>query len=131
MIKIIKNKKIKIQNKTKNTEIDNIEFSTSIARNTRGLMFKKSGRMLMEFIKDGKSSIWMPFMRFSLDLIFIDNKKTIVDIKPNAVPLKILKPSTWKLYFPKERCRYVLEIESKLAKAKKFDIGDQLIFSDI
>ena len=131
MIKIIKDKKIKIKNRSKNTEIDNIEFSTSIARNTRGLMFNKSGRMLMEFIKDGKSSIWMPFMRFSLDLIFMDNKKTIVDIKPNAVPLKILKTSTWKLYFPKERCRYVLEIESKLAKAKKFDIGDQLIFSDI
>ena len=128
MIKIIKNKKIRIQNKTKNTEIDNIEFSTSIARNTRGLMFKKSGRMLMEFIKDGKSSIWMPFMRFSLDIIFIDNKKTIVDIKPNAVPLKILKPRTWKLYFPKKKCRYVLEIESGLTKTKKFDIGDQLIF---
>ena len=128
MIKIIKNKKIKIQNKTKNTEIDNIEFSTSIARNTRGLMFKKSGRMLMEFIKDGKSSIWMPFMRFSLDIIFIDNKKTIVDIKPNAVPLKILKPRTWKLYFPQKKCRYVLEIESGLTKTKKFDIGDQLIF---
>jgi len=128
VIKIIKNKKITIRNETKKTEIDNIEFSISIARNTRGLMFKKSGRMLMEFIKEGKSSIWMPFMRFNLDIIFIDNKKTIVDIKKNAVPLKILKPKTWKLYIPKKRCKYVLEIENELAKNEKFDIGDQLNF---
>lgn len=131
MITIIKSKIIRIKNITKKTEIDNIEFSTSIAKNTRGLMFKKSGRMLMEFIKDGKSSIWMPFMKFNLDIIFIDNKKTIVDIKPNAVPLKLLKPSTWKLYFPNKKCRYVLEIESGLAKNKKNDINDQLEFLGI
>ncbi|MEA2003862.1 MAG: DUF192 domain-containing protein [archaeon] len=125
---IIIDSTIKITNTSKKTEIDNIIYSKSILKNTIGLMFRKSGKLLMKSLKDSKGSIWMPFMQYSLDLIFIDRSKKIIDIKYNAVPIKILKPSTWKLYIPKEKCRYVLEIESGLAKKRKFDIGDDIVF---
>ncbi len=111
-----------------NEKIENVEYSESITRNTKGLMFQNTGRLLMRFIKEGKFSIWMPFMRFSLDLIFIDKNKRITDIRYNIQPIDIFKPKTWSIYRPKEKSLYVLEIESGLSKEKNLSIGDKLNF---
>ncbi|NOQ37247.1 hypothetical protein GQ472_00020 [archaeon] len=121
---------ISIKNANKETVIDKVIYSVSILKNTKGLMFSRSGRMLMKSPYDSRTGIWMPFMQYGLDLIFINSSKTIIDIIYSAAPIKILKPRTWKLYIPKERCRYVLEIESGLAKKKRFAIGDQIEFDD-
>ncbi len=123
-------KVISIRNAGKKTEIGKVIYSKSILRNTKGLMFSRSGRMLMRSPNDSRAAIWMPFMRYGLDLIFIDRSKKIVDIIYGAAPIRILKPGTWKLYIPKKRCRYVFEIESGLAKKKRFAIGDQIDFDD-
>ncbi|MCK4927435.1 MAG: DUF192 domain-containing protein [Candidatus Aenigmarchaeota archaeon] len=121
---------ISIRNASKKTVIDKVTYSGSILKNTKGLMFSRSGRMLMKSPVDSRTAIWMPFMQYGLDLVFIDRSKTVVDIIYDAAPIKILKPGTWKLYIPKESCRYVLEIESGLAKNKRFAIGDRIEFDN-
>ena len=121
---------ISIKNASRKTVIDKVTYSGSILKNTKGLMFRESGRMLMKSLNDSRTAIWMPFMRYGLDLVFIDRSKTVVDIIYDAAPINILKPKTWKLYIPKESCRYVLEIESGLVKKERFAIGDRIEFND-
>lgn len=116
-----------IKNITKKTEINNIEMANSLISKIKGLMFKKKGRLLLKFWFQDYHKIWMLFMRFSIDLIFIDKNKRVVDIIRNAIPITF-DPKTWKIYGPRKRCKYVLEIESGLAKSKKFAVGDRLNF---
>ena len=114
-----------VQNLRNSYEIDNIDYSQGL-KNIQGIMFKKTGRILMNFWFSDYHGIWMPFMKFTLDLIFIDKNKEIVDFKENVLPIS-LNPKTWKIYRPKKRCKYVLEIE-KCNISKKLKIGDKLIF---
>ncbi|KHO47648.1 MAG: Protein of unknown function DUF192 [archaeon GW2011_AR5] len=73
----------------------------------RGLMFDNSGA-------DGAliyaNSIWMPFVRHSLDLFFLDEKMKVIE-KRRAVPLT-LNPKTWKTYSNK-KAKYCLEIRTR------------------
>ncbi len=77
-----------------------------------GLMFRKEGNALLEFKKEGKYGIWMLFMRYPLNLIFLDKNKKIVDLIKNVPPLSF-NPKTWKSYYPKKKCKYVLELDAR------------------
>ena len=114
-----------VRNSRNSYEIDNVEISKGL-KNVQGLMFKKNGRILMDFWFSDYHGIWMPFMKFSLDLIFIDRNNEVVDIKENILPISF-NPKTWKVYRPKKRCKYVLEIES-CKISKKIKSGDKLDF---
>ena len=116
-----------VKNITKKSEIRNIEIADSFISKIRGLMFKKKGRLLLKFYFQDYHKIWMLFMKFSIDLIFIDKNKKIVDIIEDAEPITF-NPKTWKIYGPNKKCKYILEIESGLVKRKKFTVGDRLRF---
>ncbi|MCK4730029.1 MAG: DUF192 domain-containing protein [Candidatus Aenigmarchaeota archaeon] len=77
-----------------------------------GLMFRKRGNALMEFPWDGKPGIWMLFMRYPLNLIFLDKNLKVIDILKNIPPLSF-NPKTWKTYYPKKKCKYVLELDAR------------------
>ncbi len=86
----------------------------------RGLMFKgglKRGEgLLIEFSSLLKSrSVHTFFMRFTIDLIFVDADMSVVD-------LKTLAP--WKIYSTKSDCRWVLEVNEGTIKRKGIEIGD-------
>ena len=116
---------MKIKNTTKEIEFENIKLCRSFGSLMKGLMFKKEGKALLDFKKEGFYGIWMLFMRFSLDMAFLNKNKEIVDIKRNIRPISI-NPKTWKTFYPKKSARYVLEVEK--GKLKDFEIGDQLEF---
>ncbi len=67
-------------------------------------MFRKSGEMLFVFKKDVRYSVWTPFMKFSIDVFFLDGKGKVVEVKRN------LKP--WKIYKPRKSYRYFFESEA-------------------
>lgn len=94
-------------------EIRNLELAESLWSQTKGLMFReslpKNHALLMDFGKPRKPGIWMLFMRFPIDILFLDEKLNLVDRKKNARPLG-LDPRTWKVYHPKRKARYVLEV---------------------
>ncbi|MCX6819256.1 MAG: DUF192 domain-containing protein [Candidatus Aenigmarchaeota archaeon] len=80
----------------------------------RGLMFddmkKYDGTLIYA------NSIWMPFVRHELDLLFLSADFRIVDIK-RAVPVT-LNLKTWRIY----KCNaasYCLELKAGLVRAKK------------
>ena len=86
-----------------------VEVANSIWKKIKGLMFKQSGNMLMDFGKDSRPGIWMFGMKFPIDIVYVNSEMKVVDVK-NAKPMSF-NPLTWRVYYPKEKSRYVLEVE--------------------
>lgn len=88
-----------------------------------GLSFSKRRRnMLFLFPFERIWEFWMLGMFYPIKMIFIDSKKRVIDIQ-EAEPLS-LNPRTWKVYVPKRKCKYVLEVPAK--SKHKFKKGDKL-----
>ncbi len=90
----------------------------------RGLMFKKSlppdEGLLIRYAPWSRSrSVHGFFMRFPIDLIFIDENKMIVE-KAKLTP--------WGLYKPAAECSWVLELNEDSSEREKLMVGDQLAF---
>lgn len=71
----------------------------------------------------------MFFMRFPIDVIWINSKRKIVDIKRAISPSSIFKISTWKVYKPKEKAKYALELGNKKV-CNDIKEGDEVEFYD-
>lgn len=113
----------KLKIKYKNKEIETL-YLKNLLELTLGLMFRRSGTALMEMPYFGKPGIWMLFMKFHLDIYFLDENLKIVDFIKKVPPLTI-NPKTWKVYHPKKDCKYVLEIDS--GRGSSFSLGDKII----
>ncbi len=111
--------------------VKKLEIADSVGKKTKGLMFRKElskdSGFLMVFRNERKHEIWMFGMRFPIDIVFIDKDKRIVDIKHSVKPMG-KNPKSWKIYKPKQNCRYVLEVGSGLVEKTKTEIGDVLEF---
>lgn len=98
----------------KKFRLKEIEIASSPWRLALGLMFRKSlpeGKgMLFDFHFSGKHGIWMLFMRFPIDVYFLDKDGTVLDKAKNIKSISLLKASTWKIYRPKKPCRYAVEM---------------------
>lgn len=101
----------KIKIKLGNSEIEVFRLKTFLEL-AFGLMFRKKGNALLEFRKEGKPGIWMVFIRYPLDLVFLDKNKKIVDYIKNVRPVSF-NPKTWKTYYPRKKCKYVLELDAR------------------
>ncbi len=100
--------------------------NTFFAR-TIGLMFKgsmsKDEGLLIEFPSWTSSrAIHGFFMRFPIDLIFIDKETCVVDVR-TLIP--------WRLYDPKVNCKWVLEVNQGTTNKKDIRTGDKLEFKEI
>jgi hypothetical protein len=72
------------------------------------------------------SAIHMMFMRFPIDVIWVDSGLTVVDVKKKAPPLKFFDLGTWRVYKPRAKARYVIELGS--SRAEGTEIGDIVEF---
>ena len=98
------------------TSLNNLVIADSFFKRLAGLMFKKDFESVMLFKNLTDSSIHTMFMRFEIDVYFINENNVIYD-------KKTLKP--WKFYRPDLKAKYILE-----AKSGKLDleIGDEMDF---
>ena len=103
-------------NKRLGLELRRLEVAASFWSLAKGLMFRKGmpkgSALLMDLGKPKMAGIWMLFMRFPIDIIFLDENLRTVGEKKNARPLRFYNPLTWRVYYPKKKARYVLEIKS-------------------
>jgi len=82
-------------------------------KRTLGLMFRKDGEMLFVFEENVRFVVWTPFMRFPIDVFFLNEKKKVVEVKRD------LKP--WRIYRPSKSYRYFFEAkEGKYENVPKF-----------
>ena len=79
--------------------------------------------MLFIFSQPGKHGFWMKNMKFPLDIIWIDENLTIVDITKN------LSPATYPATFaPSSPVKYVLEINTGWSDKNSVRLGDIVSF---
>lgn len=104
-----------ILNKTDNKHVDiKIVHANSFFKRFKGLMLKKDFDSAMLFSNLRDSSVHTLFMRFEIDVYFIDESLQIFD--------KVtLKP--WRFYKPKKQAKYILETKKNWLNLK---IGDQI-----
>lgn len=104
----------------------NIQIADSREERMKGLMhYKELGEnegMLFIFEEEGRQSFWMKNTPISLDILFINEQKEIVDISFEN------KPYSLKSITSLEYALYVLEVNAGYCKNKNIEIGDKIIF---
>lgn len=98
-----------------NQKID-IIYANTFFKRFKGLMLKKDIDYALIFTNMKGSSIHTHFMRFEIDVYFLDENKVVFD-------KATLKP--WKFYNPKKQAKYIIETKKDELKIK---IGDKLDF---
>lgn len=79
--------------------------------------------MLFVFAENSSHSIWMKDMKFSIDIIWIDETKKIVNIASNISPETY--PESFSSPVPS---KYVLEMVAGTSARKNLSVGTQLEF---
>ena|SRR3989344_428841 len=101
-----------------------VEVADNPVERAQGLMFRKelkeNSGMLFIFDSSEKHSFWMKNTLIPLDIIWIDENKKIVYIYENAQPCR----ETCDSIIPDKNAKYVLEINTGLARKYEIEIGD-------
>jgi len=79
--------------------------------------------MLFIFDQLSAGGIWMKDMHFSIDIIWIDENQSIIDIKQNAQP-----DSFPEIFYPQKNAKYVLEVSAGFTKRHNIFVGNQVHF---
>ncbi|MEM7815851.1 MAG: DUF192 domain-containing protein [Candidatus Aenigmatarchaeota archaeon] len=110
---------------------DKVEIASGFFQRARGLMLRKSlpkgSALVIVFPKAGKHGIWMPLMRFPIDIVFLDSRKMVVGLHENAKPISFRK-STWKIYYPERPAKYAIELREGEVKRKEIQPKERLVF---
>jgi len=97
---------------------------------TRGLSgtheLRDSQAMLLVYERNDKWSIWMKDMRYSIDIIWLDEAKEVVHIVKNAPP----ESYPYESFIPKKDARYVLELPAGTVNKKSIVIGTKAMFDE-
>jgi hypothetical protein len=112
-------------NKAKTSISLNLSIAETPAQWQKGLMkikkMKENNGMLFIFPKENYRLFWMKDTYISLDLIYLDKNKKIVEINQNNKPMN---EDTIKV---KEKAKFVLEVNAGFVKKHNIKIGDILI----
>ena len=92
----------------------------------RKSMLPRQG-MLFVFSSLGKQSMWMPNMNFPLDIVWVDDDKTITKIEENATPCA--DNHNCKSYSSVYPAKYAIELNAFDASRIGLRVGLQLSFS--
>jgi uncharacterized protein len=110
----------------------NTDVAATDQEKALGLMFVSSledGKgMLFLNDEESRNPFWMKNCLISLDIIWLDDNGTIVDISPNLQPCKA---DPCPNYFPSASYKKVLEVRGNLAKEHKLTVGDKLVILGI
>ena len=104
-------------------EIAKTDYEIQTGLMYRNAMAKNQG-MLFVFSDVRERSFYMKNTRIPLDLIFIDENKTIVSFQKNAKPLD---ESSLPSNAP---AKYVLEVNGGMADTWKLEVGDVIDFTE-
>ncbi|MCD6402742.1 MAG: DUF192 domain-containing protein [Candidatus Aenigmarchaeota archaeon] len=105
-----------------------VEVADTPSKIVKGLIGRSSIRddegMLFLFKKPGRYGFWMMNMSFPIDIIWIDETKTIVGFVKNAQPCKL----NCTIYRPPKPITYVLEVNANFTERYGVKVGDKVEF---
>ena len=111
-----------IEAKTDDERVTGLSGRTSLDQNTG---------MLFVFTTKDKYPFWMKDMKFSIDIIYINDNKIVDEFPDVPVPNDPSNLNSLTLYKPKEAANYVLEVNAGTAKKDNIKIGDSVSFSNL
>jgi len=107
------------------------ELAISRDAQTQGMMFRTNLRpnegMLFPFEEMAPRAFWMFQTQVSLDIIWLDDNKRIVEISANSPPCNTV-PDDCPTYGGSAHSTYVLELAAGQAAAHNLTVGSQLEF---
>jgi uncharacterized membrane protein (UPF0127 family) len=116
--------KYSLKNLTKNNTIaDNVTFADTFWPRMRGLMGKKYLKEDEGILLKPCNAVHMMFMRFPIDVIFLDRDFVVVKIMKNLRP--------WKTSPVIRKAFQTLELKAGTAIEKAIDINDKLSLIEI
>ncbi|MEW5995923.1 MAG: DUF192 domain-containing protein [Candidatus Zixiibacteriota bacterium] len=99
-----------------------IEVADTFWKRFRGLMMRQKlpegEGMLFKFNNPGRYGIHMFFMRFPIDLVYLDSGFRVVELKEKIKP--------WRLYRPKNKASYLVELPAGTINGAKIKIGQKI-----
>ena len=100
-----------------------VELADSFWRRFRGLMFRRrfpSGKALFfKFNKPGRHGVRMYFVRFPIDLVYLDSSFKVVEVRAR------LKP--WRMYWLKAVAKYLIELPAGVVTRVQIRIGHKIL----
>jgi len=103
---------------------DNVIMRKSVVGHLIGLRFfrklKDNEAMLFVFKKPLKSTVDMFFVFYAIDIIFLDERKKIIDLKKNMPP--------FSFFIMKKKCRYMIEMRKGSIRKNMLSLNDTLSF---
>src|SRR3989344_4515777 len=86
-------------------EVFNVTLCNTLLSQFLGLMFNfpKNDGLLFDFKREKFISLHMFFVFFSIDLVYLNNKKEIIKIVKNVKP--------FTPYIKSVKCRYIMELK--------------------
>lgn len=100
---------------------EDVEVADTPAGRAAGLMFRRglSGALVLDAGRETRDGIHMLFVRFPIDVVFLDADKRIVGLAEGLRP--------WLgTAFPRGRFRYAVELPAGAAGRSKLKVGDRL-----
>lgn len=121
MEKQILGKTCRIVNTTKKTLLsEKTTCCTSLWRKASGLMFSAQKDLLFIEQKEKLIPLHMLFVFYPIDVVYLDSKQKVVDVKQNFLP--------FTFYTPKKKAQYVLELKNGTIRASGTTLTDSLEF---
>ena len=110
-----------------------LEFADTALKREQGLSRRDAlaanTGMLFVFDSEGIYPFWMPEMKFSLDMIWLDGRYEIVYLAQNVPPAT--SEADLIRYTNAQPAKYVLEVNAGVAETNQLQVGDQLIYREI
>ena len=116
-------KAIIIRNSAKKKLVSrNAVYAENAVSKAIGLMFSRNQKksLIFKFNEEKIIALHMFFVFYSIDVLFLDKNKIVVDSKENFSP--------FTFYKSKEKAMYVIEIPNGAIKESKTEIGDKIEF---
>lgn len=99
-----------------------VKLADNFFKRFRGLMLKSKIDYALVFVLPYETqlgaSVHMFLMLQSIDVIFLDTNRNVVDFVEN------LKP--WRLYIPKDSAKYIVETPEGVVKHLNVELGDKI-----
>jgi uncharacterized membrane protein (UPF0127 family) len=116
-----------------NVTVNGVELVADVAINeeqkTKGLAVKdqlnENEAMLFVFTTSGNHAFWMKDMKFPIDIIWMDDNKTVVHIERSLDPCD---PTSCPIYQPNTNSLYVLETVAGFANKYNVTEGTKMKF---
>jgi len=99
-----------------------VELADTFWRRFRGLMlrgkFSQGKALLFKFPKPGRRGVHMWFVRFSIDLVYLDSSFRVVELRAQ------LKP--WRFHRPRAIVSYLIELPAGTISRARVQVGHEI-----